>query len=248
MSRHDIFESQNYKEFIKALDIGNGKYKKKNVFFDLITILALTISNEVKFNERNNKLVLNIVEKYEEKERVELITLSIKLNRLYKQTDGPMDILGKVYSDLEVNKNHKDIGQVFSSLSISKLMCEMDGIDNEKIRKNGFVHFLEPACGAGILVLSYANKMMREGYDYTKQLFSEASDIDPICAYMTYFQFYMYGIPGIVRIEDSITREIRNVLYTPTIVNIDITKIIEEKSETNNKENILENDEEENCQ
>lgn len=41
MSREKLFKSKEYEEFIKKLDIANGKYKRKEVFKDLITLVSI---------------------------------------------------------------------------------------------------------------------------------------------------------------------------------------------------------------
>ena len=55
MSREKLFKSKEYEEFIKKLDIANGKYKRKEVFKDLITLLALRISDTIKYDENNRR-------------------------------------------------------------------------------------------------------------------------------------------------------------------------------------------------
>lgn len=76
-----------------------------------------------------------------------------------------------------------------------------------------------------------ANQLKKEGYDYTSEMLAIASDIDPICAYMTYIQLYIYNIPGVVTIENTLTRDLNKVLYTPRLLdgNIENLKETEEK-------------------
>lgn len=63
-----------------------------------------------------------------------------------------------------------------------------------------------------------ADKLKSEGYDHTSEMLVIASDIDPICVYMTYIQLYIYNIPGVVNIENTLTREFRKAFYTPRLL------------------------------
>ncbi|WP_304683105.1 hypothetical protein [uncultured Clostridium sp.] len=77
-----------------------------------------------------------------------------------------------------------------------------------------------------------ANKLKTKGYDYTSEMLVIASDVDSICAYMTYIQLYIYNIPGVVKIENSLTKESRKVFYTPRLLdgrNIENLQQTEEK-------------------
>ena len=87
MSREKLFKSKEYEEFIKKLDIANGKYKRKEVFKDLITLLALRISDTIKYDENNEKYCIRILEKYHENEREQFGLLSYRLTKIYKKSD-----------------------------------------------------------------------------------------------------------------------------------------------------------------
>ena len=55
-----------------------------------------------------------------------------------------MDILGKIYS--EICLMNKEVGQVFTPHSMAKFMAPVVDIDEEVIKKQGFIDLEEPSC------------------------------------------------------------------------------------------------------
>lgn len=227
-----IFESKEYNEFIELLDIGKGKYKKAEIFKDLITVTALNISNGIKYNENNEKYCINVMNKYNEKERIELILLNYKLSKIFSKCNEIIDILGHIYSDISLNK--KSLKQDFTPSDLAKLMAEIQvqiGNDKKIIEKNGFVVVEDCCCGSGVLLLEKANALKRNGFNPTSDLLVIANDIDPICAYMTYIQLYIYSIPGVVTIGNPLHLEIKETFYTHKLLAIDLDIKREETEE-----------------
>ena len=81
------------------------------------------------------------------------------------------------------------------------------------------------------MFLEFANLMRRKGYDYTTQMLAIGNDVDYICAYMAYIQLFMYDIPGIIKIKDTMTRELKRTLYTPSLKEIEYVQIEDEEME-----------------
>lgn len=57
--------------------------------------------------------------------------------------------------------------------------------------------------------------MQKHDINYQNSLLVEATDISEICAYMTYIQLSLYGIPAIVTCGNILTREVRFQMETP---------------------------------
>lgn len=88
----------------------------------------------------------------------------------------------------------------------------------------------DPACGAGALLIAFANECRRPGHDINFQtsVLFVAQDIDFLAGMMCYIQLSLMGCPGYVVIDDSISHPITgidphgliprdgpNVWYTP---------------------------------
>lgn len=229
-----IFESKEYKDFIELLDICRGRYKKEDVFKDLITTMALKISNSIKYDEKNEKYCSKIMEKYSEGEEIQFVILSYRLSKIYNKCTEIIDILGHIYTDISLNK--KGLKQDFTPQNLANLMAEIQvklGNDKKTIKEKGFVTIEDSCCGSGVLLLERANTMKKEGIDTTSELLVIANDIDPICAYMTYVQLYIYSIPGVVTIGNPLQLETKETFYTHKLLAIDLNF---EQEDTEEKE------------
>ena len=75
-----------------------------------------------------------------------------------------------------------------------------------KIEKDVYT-VMEPACGAGTMIIASAWAMQKNHIDYRKHSLFVAKDIDIRCVWMTYIQTLLYGIPAIVIHGNSLTSE-----------------------------------------
>ena len=86
--------------------------------------------------------------------------------------------------DTGVNYNHEDL--------------------KSQIEEKGWVSVSDPACGAGALLLAFANECKRNHINYQTSVFFVAQDIDFLAGCMCYIQMSLLGCPGYVVIDDSI--------------------------------------------
>ena len=54
--------------------------------------------------------------------------------------------------------------------------------------------------------------------NYARNYYLDAADIDLRCVHMTYQQLSLAGAPAIVRHQNSLTRELWSVWYTPAFI------------------------------
>lgn len=229
MKREEFFKSEKYKDFIEALDISEGKYDRNDVFKDLIIVIALGLSNRIKYNEKNEQYALKVMDKYEGN-KVAFVLLGHKLKQLYYKCEGIADILGHIYLDLSLK--NKSLKQDFTPINLAKIMNEIQvKLRNDKkiIKEKGFVTVEDSCCGSGVLLLERANVLKKEGFNPKSELLVIANDIDPICAYMTYIQLCIYEIPGVVTIGNPLIRDIKETFYTNELLAIDLN--IEQETE-----------------
>jgi hypothetical protein len=64
----------------------------------------------------------------------------------------------------------------------------IDFLLDEIIAEQGFVTVLEPACGAGGMIIAAADVIERRGFDIARQLYVDATDLSPTCFKMSYLQ------------------------------------------------------------
>lgn len=96
------------------------------------------------------------------------------------------------------------------------MMAKINGINTDKIKKDGYIDLHEPAVGAGGMVLAYAEEVKSVGYNPSRNLYVECWDIDCFCAFMTFTQLSLYDIPAKIVCGDTLSLKERFVLYTPS--------------------------------
>ena len=96
------------------------------------------------------------------------------------------------------------------------MMAEMtfDTVD-EIIAEQGFVTVLEPACGAGGMIIAAADVIERKGFDIARQLYVDGTDLSPMCFKMSYLQASLRGIPATIRRGNSLSLEMFDQAVTP---------------------------------
>lgn len=131
--------------------------------------------------------------------------------------EGGCDFLGQVVVDLELKNKH--MGQFFTPYDVSRVIAEMtfDTVD-EIIDEQGFVTVLEPACGAGGMIIAAADVLAARGFDIGRQLYVDGTDLSPMCFRMSYLQASLRGIPAIIRRGNTLSREMFDHAVTPAFL------------------------------
>jgi hypothetical protein len=128
--------------------------------------------------------------------------------------EGGCDFLGQVVVELELPNQH--MGQFFTPYDVSRMIAELtfDTLD-EIIAEQGFVTVLEPACGAGGMIIAAADVVERKGFDIARQLYVDGTDISPMCFRMSYLQASLRGIPATIRRGNTLSGEVFETALTP---------------------------------
>jgi hypothetical protein len=125
-----------------------------------------------------------------------------------------------VFGELELGNAAR--GQFFTPFAVCRLMADLTIGDGnamrEQIERQGFVTVMEPAVGAGAMVIALAMAMQAAGFNYQQHLHVTAIDVDPRAAHMAYLQFSLLHIPAVVLVGNALTLEEREVFHTPAHV------------------------------
>lgn len=201
-------------EAIRSMGYTQGLNTVFTTFLE-ITATALACAtnhiNKAKREERYAALTENmtpeILNQYAE--------LEIQLfQAIQSYKDDPIDILGAVYHELNLNNEWN--GQFFTPDNISRLMAEIVDVGNrEGNTSDEPILINEPTCGSGTMVIASAWSMLRKGIDYTTRCLFVAEDIDIRCVWMTYIQLTLYRIPAIIIHGNTLTAEEWDRWYTP---------------------------------
>ena len=205
-----------YDVFIRLLNFNKNRYKPENVFKDFISLFAISLSNKVYYNKKNNDMYQNIYRNYNKKDHFIFYALSTELTRLFCSQKEPYDILGDIYQKI-TNKNYL---KVINNNAIQEIGKKLQGIIKIN-KKNNNGKMIEMNCGSGAMILAYASILKMFSLDYKIDLEVTAIDTDLINVFMTYIQLYFYDISGVVVLLDEKTnREIMR-LYTPSYEEIE---------------------------
>ena len=187
------------------------------VFRDCMEVMAIAMANSVdraQF-ERREARYLQIVGQY----RADIIeTFPRVLAELVNALEaGIADVLGPLFHDLELH--NKARGQFFTPYSICRMMADVSFANEADLRahieKRGFIRAMEPACGAGSMLIALVETMKTRGINYQRHLHVTAIDIDPRAVHMAYCQLSLLHVPAHLMVGNSLSGDISEHWYTP---------------------------------
>ncbi len=198
-------------EFIKIFN-GIARHKHRySVFSDFVIMSAISLHNAVNKIDSLEKEYLEIITQYSKEERLEFPKLLACLVELLEAK--PVDVLGALYMELELG--NKNTGQFFTPSSISEMMAQISYDTQLQELDKPFVTLSEPACGAGGMVLAFANVMISYKHNPAEKLWVQCIDIDRVAALMCYLQLSLWNIPAQVIVGNSLSLELREQYFTP---------------------------------
>ncbi len=123
-------------------------------------------------------------------------------------SDNPeQDFLGSLYHYLNLHQEQK--GQFFTPYHICEFMSEIQFTDmgaDEMLKERRYISVNDPACGAGAMLIAFANVAKKHGINYQKHVLFVAQDIDRTAAMMCYIQMSLLGCPAVAVIGDSLAK------------------------------------------
>ena len=208
------------KTIVKLLQGFGYKHEPHAVFRDCMEAMAIAVSNSVdrgQFEAREARY-MQIVGKYAKEELEVFVRVLAEITMELEA--GMDDVMGSVFGELGLG--NAAVGQFFTPFEVSRLMARMTVGDGsaakELIEQHGFVSVLEPAVGAGGMVIAMAEALSEAGISYQHHMHVTAVDVDPRAVHMAYVQFSLLHIPAVVVVGNSITLEQRERWYTPAHV------------------------------
>lgn len=192
------------KEFLRLFDSLCGKYSRWEVWSDFIQLTAIDMSNVTdKVNApKRMEIGKTIRKKYRD---ADMETMGNMLMQLVygMDADTDQDFLGELYMACNLGNDHA--GQFFTPYNVCQCMSEITYDVPALLDGKGFIAVNDPACGAGALLLSFANICKRKGINYQEKVLFIAQDIDYIVGLMCYIQLTLMGCAGYVVIGDTLT-------------------------------------------
>ena len=195
-------------QIVKLLSGLNGRYSKWVIWQDFIQMFAISIANAFPgpHREEREQKYLDIAKKYS-KEELDKIAEMMALVVLGMEENPDQDFLGELFMQLELGSNWH--GQFFTPYNVCQMMARMsfsEEIFKAQVEEMGFVGVNDPACGAGALLLSFANECRRKDFNFQHCCLFVAQDIDVLAGMMCYIQLSLMGCAGYVIVDDTLSR------------------------------------------
>ncbi|WP_337847863.1 N-6 DNA methylase [Sphingomonas sp.] len=210
-------QDRHIRNVLKLFNAHGHRHDRYTLFSDCMELIAISISNSVDSRSRLEREAryLEIVGRYD-RPAVEMfpqvfgeITMALEA--------GPGDVLGSIFTALEIH--NKNRGQFFTPYPVCQMMAGvmLGSAEDARalIEAKGFVSAMEPACGAGAMVIALAEAMLAAEINYQRYLHVTAIDIDSRAVHMAYIQFALLHIPGHVIVGNSLSLETREHWFTP---------------------------------
>lgn len=158
---------------IKKINEMSGQYHSHNIFQDWVQMMAISISNQVDYDDGLEETYKSIAKKYTQEQLIKLCEMNGILVELFQ--NGISDYLGEIY--MKLNAGNTRTGQFFTPFHICELMAEiqMKEYDGKEIVMN------EPSCGGSANILAIAKVMKNKGFNYQELLKVIAQDLDYKC-------------------------------------------------------------------
>lgn len=163
-----------------------GRHGRWEVWSDFIQLTAIDISNVTDKGNAPKRAAdaRNIAKKYSEDEIKRMAEMLMQM--VYAIDENPdQDFLGELYMTCELGNDHA--GQFFTPYDVCRAMSEIS-FDPTRFEDKGFVSVNDCACGAGALLVSFANACKRHDINYQQKVMFVAQDIDYTVGLMCYIQ------------------------------------------------------------
>lgn len=200
--------NQAQKELVKIFDEACYRHNRWQVWADFVVMAAISISNTVDEShfEAREKMFHSLASKYDKRE-MDCFARMFAWIVMAIDRDQDQDFLGELFMCLGLGNDAG--GQFFTPYCVCRAMAAMTYGDDLKARieNQGWVSVNDPACGAGALLIAFANECRRPGIDinYQTSVLFVAQDIDLIAGCMCYIQLSLLGCAGYVVIDNTLT-------------------------------------------
>ena len=198
-----IVRGERQKELVRTFDDACGRHNRWEVWSDSMVMYAISIANAVDktYADRREDMYRTLAKKYNKRE-MDCIARMFALIIEAMEANPDQDFLGDLYMALELG--NQKAGQFFTPYSVCTMMAKMQPDISDKIKQQGWVSVNDPACGAGALLVAFANECMLRGINYQTSVLFVAQDIDFVTGCMCYIQLSLLGCPGYVVVADTI--------------------------------------------
>ena len=153
--------------------------------------------------ETREKLYLDTIKRYNKTEQ-QVFPILFAETVLELERNPDQDFLGKMFMQLELGNHWK--GQFSHRTIFCHLMAQLN-LDEQKenLERKGWISVCDCCCGAGAMLIAFANACRQEGINYQQDVLFVAQDIDPTAAYMVISSFPFAGMSRYAKIGNALS-------------------------------------------
>jgi hypothetical protein len=212
MSRRATAPADPLRAFTREVStFGGGRHQAWRVFADFCEMAALSLQQQPFKDPAREARYLALAKPYDADE---MQAFSRLLSFVIAGLDAePCDFLGRAFQELELANHWR--GQFFTPWALARCMAEMHLGDAALFEALDFVTVNDPACGAGVMLLAFADAVHARGINPQERVYTYAQDVDSTAAHMCFIQLALTGQPATVVIGNTLTLEVRDTLLTP---------------------------------
>lgn len=225
-------QDQQRKQLIKLFNSIAPYHRREKVFDDFVTVSAIAINNQCRFDPEMEERYLDIISGYEKEDVSRLCELLGAFTVCL--TNNPHDLIGSMYMELELGC--RGLQQHFSPPHIQALMARLVCTDlSEQLVNKEHLVVSEPSAGASGHIIELAEQIKELGYRPEEKLFAYCIDIDKTAVYMSYLQLSLLGIPAVIYHGNTLSMEMWGSMLTPAYFRYGWKKKLTKESVSKNR-------------
>ncbi|NJM99927.1 MAG: SAM-dependent DNA methyltransferase [Phormidesmis sp. RL_2_1] len=201
------------KPFLSKLQSLSHNHSSHRIFSDWLEIAALTLhqlpyhSGELAKDaafERLEQRYMEAIKPYS-KDELNVFSELVSLTLIAHHT-GYGDFLGEMAGEAELL--NKRGGQFFTPYHLCRAIAKMNlGDVKSQVEAKGMITIVEPAVGAGALVIAAAEEIAAQGIDPRATVQFDCTDISRDAFNMAYIQLSALGLQAVVRHGNTLSGE-----------------------------------------
>ena len=251
--RHFIGKSSFHKDFGDIFIRLSERHGRHEVWSDFVTMSACALSNagDKRFFQEREEMFLAAVKRYT-KDEADMLAQMLGYVIMAFEENPEQDFLGEMFSGLNLHNEWK--GQFFTLYHVGSFMAAIN-IESakEELKQKDYITVNDCCCGAGCLLIAFANEARKAKIDFQNRVIFVAQDLDFTAAMMCYIQLSLLGCKAIVKVGNSLTDpfvpadlEGKDVWYTPMYTCGNLLRLLsmmnyKEEQDNGNEEKVSEN-------
>jgi type I restriction-modification system DNA methylase subunit len=206
-------------QFMDNFKILTRSHDKWEVWSDFVHLAACTISNvfDKRFYDQREQRYLEIIQKYN-KEEAALFAELLAITIIALDENPAQDFLGQIHQQ-ELELGNYANGSFYTPYHVGEMMAELGAMDvMPEVLEEEYISVNDCCCGAGCLLIAFANTLLKHKVNYQTKVLFVAQDIDFTAAMACYIQLSFLGCAGYVVVGNSLSNAEpppESIWYTP---------------------------------